>query len=582
MDETEVKDFDLALFKRLLRLLKPFTLFTLLALLLLCVGKLLDNATPRVMQYAIDGPIAKNDLAGLLMPVLLFLLLKTVSFFAMYGQQILTTRIGQSIIREKRLELFSHIQGLSHRFFSRNPVGRLMSRTVHDTDVINELFSSGLITVFGDLFTILFIVIFMFSLDAKLALLSLTILPPVMALSWFFKVRIRDLFRKVRLKTADINTRLQESITGMRVIQLFNQEKNDAARFDQHNREYLEVFKKIVNIFAFFFPVMNFLSALALALILWYSGFKYLGHGITIGILVAFVEYIQDLFHPIRDLAEKYNILQNAMASSERIFHLLDEKDRIPEPENPRPPVAFKGKIEFRNVSFAYHPDKPVLKNISFTVEPGETVALLGSTGSGKTTCINLLNRFYLPQEGTIRIDGVPITEIPAPYLRKLMSTVSQDLFAFSDTILENIRLGNPEITRQKVKEAAQLIHADGFIQALPKGYDEVLRERGNNLSTGQKQLLAFARVLAWNPRILILDEATSSIDPGTEALIQEATRKVTKARTSLIIAHRLATIREADKILVLHHGELEEEGTHETLLKNNGIYSRLHRIQFA
>ncbi|MFH0921481.1 MAG: ABC transporter ATP-binding protein [Fibrobacterota bacterium] len=581
-DDPDVKSFDRELFRKLLAFLKPYTRWVVLALFLLFAAKLLGNATPRVMQQAIDGPIARGDFGGLWVPVLVFLLLKLGAFISGFFQSILTTYIGQSIIRDLRMKLFSHILSLSMRFFGKNPVGRLMSRTVNDTDVLNELFSSGLITVFGDIFTLLFIIGFMLSLNIRLTLVSLSVLPLVAVVSWVFKGRLRSLFRQVRAKTADMNSHLQESITGMPVIHLFNQEKADAARFDTHNRAYLRLYRDIVTSFSVFYPIMELLGTVALALALWYGGVRYAGGGITIGVLVAFIQYVEDLFQPIRDLAEKYNILQNAMASSERIFKILETHDSIPEPVRPARPAVSMGKVEFRNVSFAYTADKPVLQDVSFTVEPGETVALVGATGSGKTTVVNLLNRFYLPGSGAIDVDGIPLNDYASEDLGRIIGSVSQEIFVFTDTVYQNISLGQTGVTRARVDRVARHINAARFIENLPKGYDALLNERGAGLSTGQKQLLSFARVLAHDPKILILDEATSHIDPQTEGLIQEAIDKLTKNRTSIIVAHRLSTIRHASKIVVLHHGRVAETGTHDELMRRGGLYERLYRIQFS
>ncbi|OGS33555.1 MAG: hypothetical protein A2293_09085 [Elusimicrobia bacterium RIFOXYB2_FULL_49_7] len=581
-EETALKEFDLNLFRQLLRLLKPYWPWVALAISLLLAGSFFSNYTPKVVQRAIDGPIAHHDLSGLWAPVLLFLLLKSGSFLFTFLQVFTTAFVSTRVIRDLRLKLFAHIQSLSMRYFSKNPVGRLMSRVVSDTDVLNELFSSGLITVFGDIFSLAFIVFFMFSLHVKLTLVCLAILPPVLLVSSLFKRNVREQFRKIRLKTADINTHLQESITGMSVIQLFNQEKRDGERFNVHNKEYCGYFLKTIFYFSLFYPAMELLSSIGLCLVLWYGGLRYLDSGLTVGILVAFVEYMRTLFNPIRDLAEKYNVLQNAMASSERVFQVLAEKPEIQLPSYPVTPQDESGRIEFSHVSFGYVPGKEVLSDVSFIVKPGETVAVVGATGAGKSTLIHLLNRFYDPLSGHIKVDGVPLTQLSSAELRKRIGTVSQDLFIFSDTVAENIRLGEQRIQQEAMEEISGYINADRFIRQQAAGYEEVLKERGTNLSTGQKQLLAFARVLAFSPAILVLDEATSSVDPQTEKLIQEAIAKLTRGRTCLIVAHRLSTIRHAHRILVMHHGRITESGTHDTLLQQDGIYSRLYQLQFS
>ncbi|MDH3298371.1 MAG: ABC transporter ATP-binding protein/permease, partial [Gemmatimonadota bacterium] len=529
---------------------------------------------------------------------LLFLGSLVISSALVYAQTILTTWIGQRVMIDLRNSLFRHLQRLELRFFDRNPVGRLMTRVTSDIEVLNEMFTSGVVTIFGDVFTIAAIVTAMLLLDWRLALVTFAVLPAVFVAAMMFRLRVRRAYRDIRVRVARINAYLQERITGMQVVQMFGQEDVNRDEFGRINRDHLEAHLRSITYYAIFFPVIELLSAVALALIIWYGGGKSLEGMITIGTIAAFLQYARRFFRPIQDLSEKYNILQNAMASSERVFRLLDRQPAIRESESPALLSAPRGRIAFEDVWFRYVDPKDgstedgatkddtrddwVLEGIDFVVEPGERVAVVGATGAGKSTLINLLMRFYEPQRGRITLDGHDIRDIPLQLLRSSMGLVLQDVYLFSGSAGWNIDLGREQVDESRVKQAAVRVGADPYVQRLAGGYDEPLAERGGNLSIGERQLLSFARALAGDPQILLLDEATSSVDSEIEARIDTALEELMTGRTSLVIAHRLSTIRNADRILVLHRGQLRETGTHEELLGLDGLYARLYKLQFA
>jgi ATP-binding cassette subfamily B protein len=587
-EETLGKAYDARLMRRLLRYLRPYWWLVALAIAILAGASALQVVGPWLTKLALDEAIPQGDrhYLGILGLAYLGVLLLTMVF--QYAQSILTTWLGQQVMRDLRTEVFGHLQRQDLRYHDRNPVGRLMTRLTSDVETLNELFSSGVVTVFGDIFTLVFIVGAMLSLDWQLALVTFSVLPLVAYAAFLFRGRIRKAYREIRVRLARINAYLQERITGIRVVQLFNREASDLVRFKAINQDYLEAHLRSITYYALFFPVIQFFTALALALIIWYGGGSVIQGVTTVGVVVAFLQYAQRFFRPIQDLSEKYNLLQGAMASSERIFKLLDEAPTIVDPEDPiRLPPETRGEIEFRDVSFAYgkteegEPDW-VLRNVSFRVSPGEKVAIVGHTGAGKTTIINLLMRFYDVQEGEILVDGAPVGRLALEDLRDRIGLVLQDVFLFSRSVENNIRLGNPEITDEEIRAAAREVGAAPFIERLPNGYGQALGERGQSLSVGERQLISFARALAFDPEILILDEATSSVDSEIEARIEEATNRLMEGRTSLVIAHRLSTVQHADRILVMHHGQLVEEGSHSALLERGGLYSRLHELQFA
>ncbi|HKK08603.1 MAG TPA: ABC transporter ATP-binding protein, partial [Gemmatimonadota bacterium] len=511
-----------------------------------------------------------------------------------------STWIGQQVMKDLRGQIFGHLQELDVEYFDRNPVGRLMTRVTSDVEVLNEMFTSGVVTIFGDVFTVIFIMAAMLIMDWRLALVTFTVLPLVAGCAWVFRVKVREAYRDIRVRLARINAFLQERISGMSVVQLFRQEAPNRSRFSEINDSYLDAHLRSITYYALFFPVVSLLSSVALALIIWYGGSSALEGVATLGTIAAFLQYAQRFFRPIQDLSEKYNILQGAMASSERIFRLLDEDPRIldvPRPVELETPV--RGRIAFEDVWFRYlepgqaPPDLPqgleesagrrewVLEGVDFTVEPGQRVAIVGPTGEGKTTIINLLMRFYEPQRGRITLDGVDIHDIPVGTLRSQMGLVLQDIYLFSGSASKNVRLGRPGVSEEAMLEATGRVGVDPLIRRVAGGYDRPLGERGSHLSVGERQLLSFARALAGDPPILLLDEATSSVDSEIEARIEEALEELMEGRTSLVVAHRLSTIRNADRILVLHHGKIRESGTHRELLEKGGLYARLHRLQF-
>ncbi len=587
-EETLGKAYDARLMKRLLHYLAPYWWLVGLAVLILAAASALEIVGPWLTKIALDEAIPQGDGRLLSYLAMGFMGAMVLSFGLQYAQRLLTTWLGQRIMYDLRKEVFRKFQTLDMRFYDKNPVGRLLTRITSDVETLNELFSSGIVTVFGDVFTLVFIVAAMLRMDWQLALISFSVLPFVAWTAFLFRARIREAYRDIRVRLARINAFLHERFTGMQVVQLFNREEPDARRHHEVNQDYLEAHLRSITYYALFFPVIELFTAIALALIIWSGGSSILEGTVTVGVVAAFLQYARRFFRPIQDLSEKYNLLQGAMASSERIFKLLDEEIEIDDPPHPRSlPDETRGEIEFRNVWFAYgttehgEPDW-VIKDVSFRVAPGEKVAIVGHTGAGKSTLINLLMRFYQPQKGAILLDGVPIGELRLDELRSRMGLVLQDVFLFSRDVGYNIRLGSETIGDTRIREAARRVGADRIIHRLPKGYEQPLGERGSSLSVGERQLLSFARALAFDPAILILDEATSSVDSEIEAQIEQATDELMKSRTSLVIAHRLSTVQGADRILVFHHGELREEGSHQELLDEGGLYARLHELQFA
>lgn len=586
-EEALGKAYDRRLMIRLLHYVRPYWYMAGTALVCILVFALLQTVQPYLTKIAIDRYLLARNYSGLGRIGLLFLAVLALSFVLEFLQTYLTQWMGQRIMYDMRVEIFTHLQKLQLRFFDKNPVGRLMTRVTTDVDALNELFAAGLVTVFGDLLTLLAIMVVILKLDWRLALVTFAVIPFIVITTSIFRRKARASYRDVRAAVARLSAFLQEHISGMSVIQLFNRERKSFERFDAINERHRKANYDSILAYAIFFPMVEILSAVAIALIIWYGGHQVLSSALTMGTLVAFIQYSQRFFRPIQDLSEKYNILQSAMASSERIFKLLDTPVTITSPERPRPLEGPRGDIEFRHVSFSYAETREpadeewVLRDVSFHVEPGKSVAIVGHTGAGKTTLISLLQRFYDVQRGRILLDGIDIRELNLAELRQNYGVVLQDVFIFSGTVESNIRLGTPWIDEQQVENAAVDVNLYDFIRELPHGFQEEVRERGNTLSVGQKQLMAFARALAHDPRVLILDEATSSVDTETELRIREALSRLMKGRTSIIIAHRLSTIQNADQIIVMHKGQIREIGNHQELLAQRGIYYRLYQLQY-
>ena len=587
-EEALGKAYDARLMRRLLGYLRPYWGRAALAVTILIAASGLQIVGPWLTQLAIDDAIPRGDSAALGRLVALYVAALVLLFALQYVQQVVTAWIGQRIMLDLRGQIFAHLQRLDLRFYDKNPVGRLMTRITNDVETLNELFTSGIVTVFGDIFTLVFIVAAMLSMDWQLALVTFTVLPFVVFAAFLFRARIRRAYRDIRVRLARINSFLHERLTGVRVVQLFNRERAELDRFKEIDQDYLRAHLRSVTYYALFFPVIEVFTAIAIALILWRGGLSILDGTLTVGVIAAFLQYARRFFRPIQDLSEKYNVLQGAMASSERIFKLLDEHPSVTDPAEPLElPPATRGEIEFREVWFAYgetedgEPDW-VLEDVSFRIASGEKIAVVGHTGAGKTTLINLLMRFYEPQRGEILLDGVPIGRLRLDDLRSRIGLVLQDVFLFSQDVAYNIRLGSEDIDDAEVRFAAEQVGADPFIARLEHGYAEALSERGSNLSVGERQLVSFARALAFDPPVLILDEATSSVDSEVEARIEEATNRLMADRTSLVIAHRLSTIQHVDRILVMHHGKLCEEGSHDELIERDGLYARLYELQFV
>lgn len=609
-EEVLGKAYDSRLMARLLRYLKPYRLPVVGAVALLMLASGFAVVGPYLTKIALDDAIPAGDGRHLAQLALLFLGATLAVFVFQYAQALVTTWLGQRVMYDLRTQIFRKLQRLDPAFYDRNPVGRLMTRVTSDVETLNELFSSGLVTVFGDLFILFFIVAAMLQMDWQLALVTFSVLPFVAWAAFLFRSRIRSAYRDIRVRLARLNAFLHERFTGIRIVQLFNRERADLERFRQLDDEYLDAHLRSITYYALFFPVIQLFTSVALALIIWYGGGSMIRGAVTIGVLAAFLDYARRFFRPIQDLSEKYNLLQGAMASSERIFRLLDTEPRIEDPSAPRrlPPGA-RGEIRFENVWFAYggggEPDDEgaagtgggpdgergrggggepdwVIRDLSFRVSPGEKLAIVGHTGAGKTTIINLLMRFYEPQRGRILVDGIPVERLRLDELRNRIGLVLQDIFLFSKSVEYNVRLGSEEIGEHEVAAALEAVGAAPLVERLPAGTAQELGERGARVSVGERQLLSFARALAFDPAILVLDEATSSVDSEIEARIEEATDRLMRGRTCLVIAHRLSTVKEADRILVMHAGRLVEQGSHDALLETGGLYRRLHELQFV
>jgi ATP-binding cassette subfamily B multidrug efflux pump len=603
MHDEEDKTYDTRLMRRLLGYLWPYKRYVIFALVLTMLGGPLVVAGPPLVKAAVDLYLLPDPAhapegytllikqaaetlgfggqpsSGVAFIALALLTANLAAMFVLYAEAFLLQRMGQHIMFDLRNQIFAHLQRLPLQFYDRNPVGRLMARLTSDVEALNELFSSVVIAFFGDMAMLLYIVFWMFLLDWRLALVALLIMPPLIAVTIWFRLRSRTAFRAVRTHVARISTFLQERITGMPVIQLFNREESELRAFKDINRDYRKANLDAIFYNAVFFPAVDIIVAAGIALIIWYGGGQVLQTVVTLGTVIAFLQMAEMLYEPIGDMSERYNLFQSAMSASERIFELLDEPVTMKSPEEPAPVELVKGHIEFRNVWFAYQDEDWVLKDVSFVVQPGQSVAFVGHTGAGKTTITNLLLRFYDVQRGQVLLDGVDVRNLELARLRSSFSVVPQDIFLFSEDIASNIRLGNESISDERVRDAARQVNADRFINKLSSGYETGLDERGAGISVGQKQLISFARALAFDPRVLILDEATSSIDTETEVLIHDAVKRLMSGRTSLVIAHRLSTVQAVDNIIVLHKGEVRESGTHQELLRQRGLYWLLNQL---
>ncbi|MBN2424213.1 MAG: ABC transporter ATP-binding protein [Calditrichaceae bacterium] len=580
-DEIKGGIYDFGLFKRMLAYGKSYKLLVGGGVALIIAAAFLQLAGPYITKLAIDKYIKTGQLSGLNFLVTLYIGVLIVTFFIQYYQTYITQYLGQRLMYDIRSEIFAHLQKLSFKFFDKNPVGRLMTRVTSDVEALNQMFTEGVVSIFGDLFLLAGIIIVMISMNTELALWTFSVIPILFIITSVFKRKVRGAFRNVRKWLAQINAFLQENITGMNIVQVFNRQQVNYRKFTEINANHTNAYIKMIFYYAVFFPAVEIVGAIALALLIWRGGILKINEMVTYGSLVAFIQYARMFFMPISDLSEKYNILQGAMASSERIFRLLDTEPDIKNADNSIKSSVLKGKIEFKNVGFYYEDQEFVLKDVSFSITPGESIAIVGHTGAGKTSLINLLTRQYDIQQGEIFIDDVEIHKWNVRNLRSHIAVVLQDVFLFSGSIIDNIRLGNKTITENQVMEACRKVAADTFIEKLPDKYHTVLNERGASLSMGQRQLLSFARAVAFNPDILILDEATSNIDTETEILIQRALDYMMKDRTSIIIAHRLSTIKHVDRILVFHKGRLKEQGAHRQLLNLGGLYSRLYQLQY-
>ncbi|MGH7523465.1 MAG: ABC transporter ATP-binding protein [Gemmatimonadales bacterium] len=567
--------------RRLLQYARPYLMPLSGAVVLLLIEAALALVGPELTRRALDVAFPAHNRAMLITLGAIYGGTLVLSFAGEYGQTILTTLVGQRVMSDLRRQLFAHLQQLSIPYFDRQPVGRLVTRVTSDVETLNELFSSGVVTVIGDVATLAAISAMMLLTNWRLALVAFAVLPFMGGVVAFFRRSMRQAFRDIRTAVARLNAYLQEQLSGVRVIQLFDRERATAATFAGVNREYLAANLRSITLYALFFPVVEFLTSASIALILWYAGVRSAGFGLTIGVLAAFIQLVRRFFQPLQDLSEKFNLLQSAMASGERIFRLLDTPVEIVEPSTPHPlPERIRGAIEFDDVWFRYSDDAPwALKGVSFRVAPGETVALVGHTGAGKSTVLSLLLRFYAPTRGRILVDGIDLAEVSVTALRRAIGFVPQDLFLFRDSLARNLRLDR-DLPDDVLEESLAAVGAAALVERLPEGLQHRVAERGRSLSVGERQLLSFARALAANPAILLLDEATSAVDPETESRIQAALGELRTGRTALIVAHRLGTVFDADRIMVFHHGELRESGSHRDLLAQRGLYQRLVLLQ--
>ncbi len=578
--DEEFKQIDFKLLKRLIIYLKPYKWQTYLAIFLTILASALFPLRPYLIKIAIDDYISIADWNGLLNIILLIFSVLIINGALQFAQTYLMQWVGQNVLLSIRQNLFTHIQNLSLKFFDKNPVGRLVTRVTNDVEVLNELFSSGVVMIIADLLLIGWIIAYMFFINVELSLLTLTILPVLIIATYLFKTKVRVVFRDIRKTVAQLNSNFNEFITGISTVKQFTQEEEQFKKFDETNIIHRNLWVKSVFYYAVFFPIIEMLSTIVLGIIIWYAAENILSGFMTIGILIAFLQYAEMFFRPIRDLTEKFTTLQSAMASSERIFGLLDTEEKIFETDNAKEFKTFSNKIEFKNINFSYVQEKKVLENISFDVKKGEKLAIVGATGSGKTTIINLLSRFYDYDDGQILIDGINLKDFRISSLREKIAIIQQDVFLFSRTIYENIFLKDVPKDIESAKEEINKYGIGCILDSFSDIFQTKLAERGATLSAGQRQLISICRALVANPEILILDEATSNIDSKTEQIIETLLNELLAGRTAIIIAHRLSTIKNADRILVLHHGKVNDIGTHEELLQKDGLYAKLYRLQ--
>ena len=574
---------DSILIRRLYQFFKPYRWWAILAIVLTLSAAFLGTVRPKLTQTAVDDHIAIGDVNGLLWIVLLLGFALVGEFIILILNTYITRWFGQGVLYSLRNAVFKKIQTLHVQFFDKNPIGRLITRTTSDIEALSELLSDGIVNMIGDLFRIFFILYFMLVMSWELTIIAILVLPILFYSTFWFKGKVRVAFLEVRDQIARLNSFVQEHINGMMIVQLFNREKKQKEKFEGINADHRKAHIKTIFYFSIFWPIVEVLASIAMALVVWYGGARALMDQVTFGVLLAFIQYVRQFFNPIRGLSEKYNTLQSALASSERIFDVLDTENEVHEAEAPVQLENVKGKIEFENVVFRYNEGEEVIINdVSFEAKSGELLAIVGATGAGKTTIINLLLRYYDINKGTIYLDGVDIRDLSLVELRKHFGLVLQDNALFSGTIHQNITLGNADITREQVMKAAKEVEAHHFINKLPGDYDYILSERGASLSMGQRQLICFVRAMVYDPKILILDEATSSVDSETEELVSRACRRMMQGRTSIVIAHRLSTIQGADKILVMHKGKIRETGSHRELVdKDDGIYRKLYELQY-
>jgi ATP-binding cassette subfamily B protein len=581
-------ELDSRLIGRIVQFLKPYKWWVLVAFVFTVGASYLGPLRPKLIQEAIDRFIVPGDLDGLMAMILLLMAALIGEGILSFARGYLTQWVGQQAIFDLRVKVYRHIQKQALSFFDRTPVGRLITRATSDVEALSDVLSAGLVVILGDLFRIAFILYFMFSLNWVLALAVLGVMPIMVYVTFLFRVKVRDQYRETRKQVARLNSFLQEHVSGMSIVQVFSREKEEMRRFSDINDDHRAAQVKTIFYFALFWPAVDIVGSIALGLIIWFGGLHAMTGTLTLGVLIAFIQYTRQFFEPIRNLSDQYNTLQSAMAGAERIFGLLDEDTSIKESDTPVEVGHLSGRIEFRNVWFTYDrvrrdDQEPnwILRDVSFTVEPGDKVAIVGATGAGKTTIINTLLRFYEIDRGQILIDGTDIREMRLADLRGHVGLVLQDVFLFSGSVERNLTLENPDISREEIERASQLVGADTFIRRLPAAYEQDVRERGASLSYGQRQLLSFVRALVYDPEILVLDEATSSVDTETEHLIEQALEALMEGRTSLVIAHRLSTIQHSDKIIVMHRGKIWEQGTHQELLALGGLYRKLYELQY-